>query len=120
MNQIPQPVLNEGEIYICSITKPDGTTIQSILLSGDIDDITWDAAMVLGKELGVDLPTRIEQAILFDMFKDEFKERWYWSNALHAYEPEAAWSQSFDYGTQDDRYRDNKCCARFVRRLIIQ
>ncbi len=120
MNQIPQPVLNEGEIFIGSITKPDGTTIQSILLPGDTDDITWDAAMALGKELGGDLPNRIEQAILFDMFKDEFKERWYWSNTQRASLSDYAWFQSFDIGGQIYDGKTYECRARFVRRLIIQ
>ena len=69
---------------------------------------------------GGDLPNRIEQAMLFASFKDQFKQEAYWSNQQHASDSGYAWCQSFDGGLQIISLKDNGLRARAVRRLVIQ
>jgi hypothetical protein len=64
-----------------------------ILLAGDKDMITWPDAMAWAKEIGGDLPDRVEQALLFAHHKKRFKERAYWSNTQDADE-RWAWCQT--------------------------
>jgi hypothetical protein len=80
---LAKPELKQGEIYIGAIINADGSGYHIVLLAGDEKD-TWQAGMDLAKEQGGDLPSRVEQAILFDKFKSEFQEDWYWSNTQHS------------------------------------
>lgn len=112
--------LKEGETYAGAIINPDGTGHHIILLAGDNDESTWRDAMDWAKELGGDLPNRVEQALIFATNKDQFKPRWYWSNTQHASHSHYAWSQDFFNGRQYDNYKDDELRARAVRRLPIQ
>lgn len=109
------PELNEGERYIGGIVSADGTTTHIILLPGDIE-ANLNAAMAWAKEQGGDLPTRVEQALMFATAKDEFKPRAYWSNQS---ESGWAWSQYFITGYQSYDRKDHELRARAVRRLVI-
>lgn len=113
------PELKEGEIYAGAIINPDGTGNHVILLAGDKDDGPWQEAIDWAKSLGGYLPTRVEQALLFDKFRDQFKSDWYWSNTTHEAETGWAWYQDFCNGLQDDFIKDDKLRARAVRRLAI-
>lgn len=107
--------LKEGEIYVGRI---DNTAV--ILLPGDNDDATWEAATEWAKSIGGDLPNRIEQAMLWANHRDQFKKDWYWSNETHHPDSGYAWFQNFDYGNQYDTHKTNEVRARAVRRLIIE
>ena len=107
--------LNEGERYIGGIVSADGTTTHIILLPGDIE-ANLNAAMAWAKEQGGDLPTRVEQALMFATAKDEFKSRAYWSNQS---ESGWAWYQTFHYGDQSYGHKGHELRARAVRRLVI-
>jgi len=113
------PKLNEGEIYVGAVTSTDGITTHTILLPGDLEDKTWNESMEWAKSLGGDLPDRVEQAMLFKYFKNEFKERAYWSNTQHAVYDSYAWCQNFYYGNQGYNDKYSKLRARAVRRLVI-
>ncbi len=115
--QITLPELKEGEIYGGAIINPDGTGHHFILLPDDKDDCTWDEAIVWAKELGGDLPNRVEQAMLYDKNKEQFKLDWYWSNTQHASDSVYAWFQGVITGTQNSWGKDNRVRARAVRRL---
>lgn len=119
MTEIVKPELKEGEIYAGAIINPDGTGNHVILLAGDHEKTTWQAAMDWAKEQGGDLPNRVESALLFNQSKDQFKEDWYWTNETHAYDTEWAWCQHFRHGTQDLGNKRIKLRARAVRRLVI-
>ena len=111
--------LKEGEIYAGAIINPDGTGHHIILLAGDNDDLTWRDAMDWAKELGGDLPNRVEQALIFATNKYQFKPKWYWSNTQHASYSDNAWTQYFLNGYQDYYYEGDKFRARAVRRLLM-
>lgn len=116
---ITKPELKEGEHYAGAIINPDGTGHHVILLPGDKDDGEWQQAMDWAKEQGGDLPNRVEQALLFDQSKDQFKKDLYWTNTQHASYSDYAWCQGFDYGYQNFYLKSNELRARAVRRLVI-
>lgn len=115
---IDRPALKAGEVWIGTVIKPDGTAEHSILLPGDREADTWQNQMDWAKAQGGDLPNRIEQAMLFDRFKDEFQKEWYWSSTQHAVNSVYAWMQYFYDGSQDDDRKSGKYRARAVRRVI--
>lgn len=113
--------LADGEIYAGLILNDDGTPSHHlVLLPGDHEDTTWQAAVDWAKSLGGELPSRREQSLLFANGKQHFERDWYWSGELYASEPRYAWYQFFDRGNQDDDRILNHCRARSVRRLIIE
>ena len=120
MQQLQLPPLNEGETYIGAIGNKAGEVYHVILLPGDNEDSDWQSAMDWAKSIGGDLPTRIEQSMLFDCFRDQFKKDWYWSNTTVDSYDAFAWCQLFDNGILYGYHKsDNLCRARAVRRLPI-
>lgn len=119
MNTIAIPELKEGEHYAGAIIQPDGTGHHVIVLHGDKDDGEWQEAMDWAKEQGGDLPSRVEQSLLFAHSKDQFKEDWYWSNTQHASHSSNVWYQNFDNGNQNYYDKHTHLRARAVRRLAI-
>jgi len=119
MQQLQIPPLSEGETYIGAIGDKNGDFYHVILLPGDNDDATWQAQMEWAKSIGGDLPSRVEQAMLWANFRDLFQKDWYWSNEVHHNNSGWAWSQNFDYGDQDNYLQYYELRARAVRRLPI-
>jgi len=119
MQNLTIPPLAGGEIYVGCIGDAAGNLHHVILLPGDNDDATWEAQIEWAKSIGGDLPNRIEQAMLWDNHRDQFKKDWYWSNETRCSSPGWAWSQYFDYGSQTRSTRTNELRARAVRRLPI-
>ncbi len=117
---ITLPELAAGERYLCGVIDENGAVTHTVLLPGDADPAPWEAQMAWAKSIGGDLPNRIEQAMLFASFKDQFKQEAYWSNQQHASDSGYAWCQSFDGGLQMISLKDNGLRARAVRRLVIQ
>jgi hypothetical protein len=115
---IPPP-LAEGETYIGLIGNAAGEAHHVILLPGDNDEANHEAALEWAKSIGGDLPTRIEQAMLWANHKDLFQKDWYWSNETPSADPAYAWYQYFNYGYQLLSRKDNELRARAVRRLPI-
>ncbi|MCA3235957.1 MAG: DUF1566 domain-containing protein, partial [Cupriavidus sp.] len=113
--QIPPP--SEGEIYIGAIGDKNGDFHHVILLPGDNGDATWQAQMDWAKSIGGDLPNRVEQAMLWANFRDQFQKDWYWSNEVHHRESGWAWCQNFDGGCQGCLHQSYELRARAVRRL---
>lgn len=119
MQQLQIPPLAEGEIYIGAIGDKAGNLHHIILLPGDNDDATWQGQMEWAKSIGGDLPSRVEQAMLWDNHRDQFKKTWYWSNETHHAESGWAWLQLFDSGYQYSDHKNFELRARAVRRLPI-
>ncbi|MDQ5880961.1 MAG: hypothetical protein QG616_791 [Pseudomonadota bacterium] len=117
---ITLPELAAGERYHCGVIDENGAVTHTVLLPGDADPAPWEAQIAWAKSIGGDLPNRIEQAMLFASFKDQFKQDAYWSNQQHASDSGYAWCQSFDGGLQIISLKDNGLRARAVRRLVIQ
>ena len=117
MQALEKPPLNEGEIHIAARTDANGELYHLILLPGDNDDATHAAQIEWAQSIGGDLPTRVEQALLWERARDQFKKDWYWSNE------EAgsgwAWCQVFGSGNQAYYGKSGKLRARAVRRLPI-
>ena len=120
MQQLQIPPLADGEVYVGAIGDQNGDVHHVILLPGDNDDSTWQAAMDWAKSIGGDLPNRIEQAMLFDRCRDQFKKEWYWSNTTVDGYDAYAWLQIFSDGSQNGYHKDYyHYRARAVRRLSI-
>ena len=107
-----------GGIYAGISCGVDGAPDQHlVLLSGDADDVDWEAAGAFAASVGGELPTRAEQALLFANLKDQFEPRWYWSGEQAG--PSLAWGQGFFSGGQFSGSRSYEGRARAVRRLPI-
>ena len=114
------PPLSEGETYIGAIGDKNGDVYHVVLLPGGNDDATWEAQMEWAKSIGGDLPTRVEQSMLWAGHRDQFKKNLYWSNETHHEIDKLAWYQNFCYGYQNYRHKNNELRARAVRRLVIE
>ena len=111
------PELADGEIYVGCIGDALGNLHHVILLPGDNDDATHEAQIEWAKSIGGDLPSRIEQAMLWANHRDQFKEDWYWSNEIHHAESGWAWFQLFFNGYQGTGHKSYELRARAVRRV---
>ena len=110
-----------GERYAGIVLGHDAeASYHLVLLPGDAESLTHEAALKWAADAGGELPSRREQALLYANLKGEFKEAWHWSAQLHESDPYCAWSQDFLTGNQDVSYRYYELRARAVRRLIIQ
>jgi hypothetical protein len=113
--------LHQGEHYAGMILAEDGLpSYHLILLPGTAEKVTWDEAKTFAEEMGGELPTRREQALLFSNLKSQFEESAYWSSEQHAADVNYAWFQYFDYGDQFYDVKSASLRARAVRRLTIQ
>ncbi len=119
MQQLQLPPLAEGEIYVGAIGDTAGDIYHVILLPGDNDAATWQAKMDWAKSIGGDLPTRVEQAMLWANHRDQFQKDWYWSNETHHTDSGWAWYQGFYGGYQTYGHKCHELRARAVRRLVI-
>jgi hypothetical protein len=107
-----------GGMYAGIIRGADGRPDEHlVLLDGDTDGVTWDAACVWAAAKGATLPTRAEQRLLMANLPDQFQARYYWSSEQAG--PSIAWSQDFGSGGQYDFYRSYEGRARAVRRFPI-
>ena len=119
MEQLKPPPLAEGETYIGAIGDTAGDVYHVILLPGDNDDATFEKQLEWAKSIGGDLPTRVEQAMLWAKHRDQFKKDWYWSNETHHSDSCFAWYQGFHVGDQYNNTKSAELRARAVRRLPI-
>ena len=113
--------LQPGEHYAGIVLgHNDEPSYHLILLPGDVESVTHDAALKWAEEVSGELPNRREQALLYANLKSEFAAVWYWSSVLHESDPDYAWYQYFGDGYQSNLLRVYERRARAVRRLIIQ
>ena len=119
MQQIQLPPLAEGEVYVGAIGDKNGDFHHVILLPGNNAEATWQEQMDWAKSIGGDLPTRVEQAMLWANHRDLFEREWYWSNETHHRDSGYAWYQTFYGGYQDDYLKGAALRALAVRRLSI-
>ena len=112
------PELAAGEIWI-GVVSVGAALHHVILLPGDFEG-PHAAMMAKAAELGGDLPTRVESALLFAEAKAEFKPDYYWTKEQHASDESYAWVQDFTGGSQYCLHKDNVYPARAVRRVPIQ
>ncbi|CDN60014.1 hypothetical protein I35_1491 [Burkholderia cenocepacia H111] len=114
---IAAPEMANGEVYVGLIGDQKGNAYHLILLPGDDGERNWKDSKEWAASIGGDLPSRLEQAMLWANCRSEFKRDWYWSN-----EPDGtgwAWSQYFTNGDQVNNGQLIRLRARAVRRLSI-
>lgn len=110
----------QGGVYAGIVRGEEGAADHHlILLPGDAQDLTWQAAMDWANDAGGALPTRCEQALLYANVKGLFEAEWYWSCEQHASVPVCAWLQDFVLGDQNYYDKASKDRARAVRRFEI-
>ena len=83
---------------------------------------TSKTALAWAKEKNGELPTCVEQALLFANAADKFQKDWYWSSELYGGGAPYARCQYFGYGCQYCQYHSGKADelrARAVRRVAI-
>ncbi|WNC90913.1 DUF1566 domain-containing protein [Paraburkholderia sp. FT54] len=121
MQQLQIPPLAEGEVYVGAIGDKNGDFHHVILLPSDNDGATFEAQLEWAKNIGGDLPNRIEQAMLFANFRDQFQKDAYWSNTPDTDPGYSgwAWFQHFLNGNQFISPKYHELRARAVRRLPI-
>lgn len=113
-------IIADDERYIGTIISADGSRNHHlILLPGDADEANWETQMNWAKNIGGELPDRVESALLFATMKDEFKADWYWTREPHASDASYAWYQLFGNGIQTYGRAASTRRARAVRRLPI-
>lgn len=88
-----------------------------VLMEGEAEGVTWEAAGAWAHSKGGELPTRAEQSLLLSNLHDRFKPGRYWSSEQTG--PSRAWYQSFTSGYQSLANHSNEGRARAVRRLPI-
>lgn len=118
--ETPTPHLADSAIRVAVIHVEGQAPYHLILLPGDADDVTHEAATEWATSIGGELPNRHEQALLFAHQRDQFHGDGYWSAARHESDPGYAWYQNFVYGGQYYGHRSYQLRARAVRRLPIQ
>ena len=117
---ITAPTLADGEIHVATIQIAGQAPYHLTLLPDHPkDEMTHQDATEWAANIGGDLPTRPEQALLFAHQRAQFDRDWYWSNTLRESDPDYAWCQYFYNGSQGYSDRGNKLRARAVRRLPI-
>jgi hypothetical protein len=108
--------LQPGERYAGLLLDEQGEpSAHLILMAGEAEDVTWQAALDWAAEIGGELPTRQEQSLLFANLKSEFQPLAYWSNTQ--YSVNNAWFQYFYDAQYDDKSAELR--ARAVRRLSV-
>ena len=119
MQQLTLPPLAEGETYVGAIGDTTGNLHHVILLLGDNDDASWQHQKEWAASIGGELPTRLEQALLWQNCREHFQKEWYWSGEAHASDAGSAWCQDFYDGSQGLNHQLDQLRARAVRRLPI-
>lgn len=117
--QIKLPKLNEGEIYVGAIGDQHGNVYHLILLPGDNDDASWSEQLEWAKNIGGDLPNKIELAMLWNTCRGLFQKDVYWSNQEHEIDSSCAWNQYFGGGGQYTYTKGIGLRARAVKRVKI-
>ena len=109
--------LQPGERYAGLALDAEGhASHHLVLLPGEAENVSWQAAKDWAATAGGDLPTRQEQSLLFANLKSEFKPRWYWSGQEYDDDSSYAWSQSFDGGDQRNSWEERRAGGEGVRR----
>ncbi len=110
--------LQAGEVYAGLVLTDDGKPSNHlVLLPGQAEDITWEAAKTWAKEAGGTLPTRPEAALLYANAKSHFEAEWYW--CAEEYSDRSAWFQGFGNGNQLSTGKSAELRARAVRLIQI-
>ena len=112
------PPLAGGEIYAGVVVVTGAPLHHLILLPGETR-ANWKDALAWAKKKNAELPTRVEQALLFANAADQFEKDWYWSAEPYAGDASYAWYQNLFRGYQYYDLQTAELHARAVRRVAI-
>ena len=118
--ETPAPLFGaslDGGFY-AGVTLHDGVPKRLVLLPGDHKG-TWDNARAWAAERDGELPSRIDQLVLWQNMREQFEQTWYWSSEQYAPDAGCAWCQSFYNGYQFRYLKSAELRARAVRRLPL-
>jgi hypothetical protein len=107
-----------GGIY-GGLTFRNDNPVGMILLPGDFGPMNWDKSVACAKENSGDLPLRIDQLMLLQRLKDQFKREYYWSAEPYAPYPAYAWAQYFANGLQLCCRKHDEFRVRLVRTFSL-
>lgn len=118
----------QGGVYAGIARGFDGQPDHHLILSATKADampwqraMDWAGALLDGAHNDWALPTRPQSALLFANLRDQFEQRWHWTNETYEGDGSCAWVQYFDDGCQDVNLRKSyEGPARAVRRLPLQ
>jgi hypothetical protein len=79
----------------------------------------WAADIEIGELCDFYLPSRRELRLMWVNVPELFAEGWYWPSTQYAPDPNGAWGQDFNDGSQDFGHKSAEGQARAVRKLII-
>lgn len=118
---LTMPSIESHEFNAGLIMHVDGTPSHWLILNTaeHAQEASHSDQMAWAQGLGLDLPTRNEQSLLFANAKQFFDRDWYWSNQRHDDSAEWAWFQRFNNGYQGFSNKGVKLRARAVRRIPI-
>jgi hypothetical protein len=113
--------LHDGEQYAGLIIGKEGKPDHHVvLLPGEAQDVSWNAAREWAGSHGGELPTRRELALLYANCREQFERVWYWSSEPQEPREQLVWGQNFTSGIQTMYGRPFRGRARAVRRLPIE
>lgn len=100
------------------LTLHNGRPMHLVLLPSEAENIDWKHAVQWADEqCHGELPSRVDQLVLFQNLKSEFKLECYWSAEEYADDARYAWSQVFTDGSRSCHPINLRLRARAVRRL---
>ena len=118
--QVKEEFVNEGEDYAGLILGKDGRPdYHLVLLPGEAQEVSWNAACEWARATGGDLPSRRELALLYANLREQFERLWYWSNEPQEPRAQLVWGQNFTSGIQTMYGRPFRGRARAVRRIVV-
>ncbi len=111
--------LHPGEHYAGMVLDQEGKLLHHLVLMAVTPGkkLEWQEAMDWAKEVGGELPTRQEQALLYANCKPHLKPEWHWSSETHKDDASCAWLCYFRDGTQHYTLKSYDGCAVAVRRI---
>ena len=110
--------LADGELYAGIILGKSGNPdYHLVLLPGEAEDVSWGLARSWALDIGGELPTRRELALLYANQREQFQRVWYWSSEQQEPRSQLVWGQNFTSGIQTMYGRPFRGRARAVRRL---
>ena len=116
----------QGGIYAGVARGRDGEPDYHLILCEEApaEDFKWQAALEFAKTIVADghkdftVPTRWESALLYANLQDKLDtDYWHWTSTQSS--EGGAFSQGFNYGTQDTTGKTYERRCRFVRRSVI-
>lgn len=108
----------QGGMY-AGLTLAQNAPAHLVLLPGDASDISWKGACEWARQQGGELPSRMDQLVLWQNLRGHFERAYYWSSEEYASDAEFAWLQNFSLGNQVSWPKSDETRARAVRRIPI-